>query len=180
MLGNSANRYGLVSRAVHWLTALLIFTLIGVGMYMSDLDKADPSRLSIYSAHKAFGVLVFLLLLLRIIWLRVSPAPALPAVLSAVEQKLFKTVKVGLYLLMLLVPVAGYTMSVAGGHPVSFFGLFTLPALFAKSKALGGFAHEAHEMLAYLLLALVAVHLAGAIKHRLKGNTEADLLKRML
>ena len=116
----------------------------------------------------------------RLIWLRIHPAPGLPAILSAAELKLFKVVKAGLYLLMFLVPLAGYTMSVAGGHPVSVFGWFTLPSLFEKSKTLGGFAHEMHGVLAYTLLALVVLHLAGTVKHRLKGNAEADLLKRML
>lgn len=180
MLGNSVDRYGTASRVIHWLTALIILTLIGVGMYMSDLPKTDPSRLQIYDVHKAFGVLVIVLLLLRLVWLRIQPAPALPAILKPAELKLLKVVKAGLYLLMFLVPVAGYTMSVAGGHPVSFFGWFTLPDLFGKSKALGGFAHEMHGILAYTLLALVALHVAGAIKHRLKGNAEADLLKRMM
>lgn len=180
MLGNNADRYDLLSRAIHWFSALLVFAQIGVGSYMTELAKTDPSRLSIYNTHKAFGILVLLLLVIRLVWLHISPAPTLPAVLSATEKKLFKVVKVGLYLLLFLVPLAGYTMSVAGGHPVSFFGLFTLPALFAKSKALAGFAHAVHGPLAYLLLALVALHLAGTIKHRLKGNAEADLLKRML
>jgi len=121
-----------------------------------------------------------MLLVIRLAWLRASPAPALPAVLTAIEVKLVKVVKAALYVLMLLVPFSGYVMSNAGGYPVKFFGLFTMPALFEKSKALGGFAHEAHEILAYLLLAAVAVHVAGAVKHRLKGNAEADLLKRML
>ena len=180
MLGNTSDRYGALSRALHWITAAVIVALIGVGMYMADLDKDDPSRLGIYNLHKSFGVLTIMLLALRLVWLRVSPAPALPTVLTAVEVKLVTVVKAALYALMLLVPFSGYMMSNAGGYPVGFFGLFTLPAMFDKSKALGGFAHEAHEILAYVLVLAVLIHVAGALKHRLKGNAEADLLKRML
>lgn len=180
MLGNTPERYGPLSRALHWLSALIIFALIGVGLYMTGLDKEDPSRLGIYNLHKAFGVLSVLLLVARIVWLRLSPAPALPAALTAPEQKVVTGVRALLYVLMVLVPMSGYVMSTAGGYPVSFFGLFQLPALIGESKALAEAAHEGHELLSYALLAFVLLHAAGALKHRLKGNTEADLLKRML
>ena len=58
MLMNSAQGYGLVSKALHWLIAVMILTLIGVGAYMTDLDKDAPARAQIYGLHKAFGVKV--------------------------------------------------------------------------------------------------------------------------
>jgi cytochrome b561 len=181
MLNNSAEKYGSLSKAIHWLTALLIIVLLGVGIYMADLPKEDPSRLQIFNLHKSFGVLVLMLAALRIVWLRISPAPILPAVFTAKEKKVVSSVKGVLYLLMFLVPFAGYLMSSAAGKAVSFFGLFDLPALVAESKSIAGFAHEAHELLAYAIIAFVALHMAGAIKHRLKDrNGPSDILNRML
>ena len=81
----------------------------------------------------------------------------------------------------MLVPLSGYLMSNAGGYPIHFFGLFEMPALVGESKAIGGFAHEAHWIVGYAMAALVLLHMAGAIKHRLKvKGSEADILQRML
>ncbi len=181
MLKNSLDSYGTMSKVIHWIMALGIIMLIVVGIYMTGLDKEDPSRLQIYGMHKSFGALMMMLIIVRLIWLRITPAPALPSVFNAKEQMLTKGVHKLLYLLMLVVPFSGYIMSNAGGYPIKFFGLFELPALVGKSKAIGGFAHEAHEILGFVMLAFILLHMAGAIKHRLqdKGG-ESDILNRML
>lgn len=181
MLNNSAEKFGSLSKTIHWLMAALIFTLIGVGMYMGDLDKTDPSRLQLFAMHKSFGVLVLILAVIRIVWLRISPAPALPPVFTAKEKGVISGVKGMLYLFMFLVPLAGYTMATAAGKPVAFFGLFELPRLVAENESLADFAHEAHEILAFTMLAFIALHVAGAIKHRLKDrNGPSDIMNRML
>jgi len=178
---NSSEKYGSFSKAIHWLMALFIIALLGVGMYMADLPKEDPSRLQFFNLHKSFGALVLMLAVVRIIWLRVSPAPALPSVFTAKDKKVVSSIKGMLYLLMFLVPLSGYIMSGAAGHATSFFGLFDLPTLVGENKGLAGFAHEAHEMLAYAIIAFVALHMAGAIKHRLKDrNGPSDIMNRML
>jgi cytochrome b561 len=72
-------------------------------------------------------------------------------------------------------------MSNAGGHPIHFFGLFEMPALVSENEAIGDLTHEAHEILGWAILVLIALHLAGAVKHRLKDRGgETDILKRML
>lgn len=174
-------RYNGAARAIHWVSAALIIGLVVVGWYMSELPKDDPSRGSIYGLHKSVGVLGLLLLAARLVWLRLHPAPELPAALTENEKRLTKAIKSVLYLLMLLVPVSGCIMSQAAGHPVGFFGLFELPTLVGENKDLAGFAHETHELTAWGILALVALHMAGAVKHRLLDkNGETDVLARML
>ncbi len=174
-------RYSGLSRAIHWVSAIIILALIVVGWYMTGLAEDDPSRRSIYGMHKAFGVLTVFLFVARIAWLRVNPAPELPSVFNAREKLVTKGVQSLLYVLLVLIPVSGYVMSTAGGHPISFFGLFDLPALIGENKAVAGFAHEAHAILSYAGLALVLLHMAGALKHRVldKGG-ESDVLARML
>jgi len=181
MITNDSTRYGALSKSLHWLMALLIIALLAVGWYMTSLPDDAPGRLRIINTHKAIGALVLLLALIRIVWIRMSPAPALPAVFSDKERKLTKALQGLLYLLMILMPVSGYVMSTAAGYPVHFFGLFDLPMLFGKSKALAGAMGEAHEFMAWTLAAIVLLHMAGAIKHRLldRGG-ESDILRRML
>lgn len=180
-LKNNASTYGLLSKLLHWSSAAILIALIAVGIYMAGLPDDAEGRGQLYGLHKSFGVLALLLIAVRLIWLRVTPAPALPGVFDAKEQRVVKGIQALLYATMVLVPVSGYLMSNAGGYPIHFFGLFELPALVEKSKALGGFVHEAHWIMGYAMAALVLLHMAGAIKHRLKAKgSEADILQRMI
>jgi len=181
MFNNNADNYGSFSKLLHWLMALLIIALIVVGFYMTGLDKEDPSRGQIYGLHKSIGALTLLLVIIRVLWLRISPAPQLPAIFTAKEKRVVSSVKGVLYLLMFLAPISGYVMSTAGGRPTSFFGLFELPMLIGENKAIAGFAHEAHEILAFAMILFVVVHVAGVIKHRLKDrNGTSDIMNRMM
>lgn len=184
-LKNSSTEYGLLSKTLHWVMAAMIITLIGVGIYMADLPKDTAEQkqyaFQFYGLHKSFGVVVLALIIVRLAWIRISPAPALPAVFNAKEQMVTKLVQAFLYILMILVPLSGYIMSNAGGYPINLFGLGELPALIGKSKEIGGIAHEAHEIMGFAVLALIALHVAGAVKHRLKDKGgESDILKRMV
>lgn len=178
---NQPVRYSGALRALHWLSALAIVALIVVGVYMADLADNDPSRPAIYAMHKSVGVLTLFLLAARLIWLRLTPAPGLPAVFGEREKAVTKGIRSMLYLLMFLVPVSGWVMSNAAGYPVSFFGLFDLPTLLEKSRPIGRFTHEMHELMGFAIAGLVLLHVAGAVKHRLadKGGP-SDVLARML
>lgn len=185
MLKNSATEYGTFSKALHWLMAIIILTLTFVGIYMAGLPKETAEEkqyaFQFYGLHKSFGVVALALIVLRLIWIRISPAPALPSAFAPKERVMVKALQGLLYLLMVVVPLSGYLMSNAGGHPINFFGLGELPALVGESKSLGGLAHEVHEIMGWAILVLIVLHMAGAIKHRLKDKGgEADILKRML
>lgn len=180
MLGNSENRYGLLSRAIHGIMLILIFGMLGVGIYMTDLDKNDELRKQLFAFHTSTGILVLVLAMVRIIWLRVSPAPRLPAMLDNWEKMLTTVVKSLMYLLMLLIPIAGILIVNTKGNPVNFYGLLELPMLAAENEGLHELMEEVHEVLAFGLLFLVLLHVAGALKHRFydMGN-EIDVMKRM-
>ena len=181
MLANSADRYGLVSRFLHWVMALLILAMIGIGAYMTDLAREDPLRAQLYSMHKAVGVTLLGLAVIRILWILVSRPPVMPAALQRWEVVLAKSTVGLLYLLMLATPIAGYLMSNTGGKPISYFGLFELPVLMGENHDLHEALEEVHEILAFSILVLVILHVAGAIKHRfMDKDPSADVLKRML
>lgn len=185
MLKNNNTQYGILSKALHWLMALMIITLIAVGIYMANLPKETSEQkqyaFQFYGLHKSFGVLMLLLIVVRLVWIRISPPPALPAVFEAKEQMVVKLLQAFLYILMIFVPLSGYIMSNAGGFPIHFFGLAELPALVGESKAIGGVAHEAHEIMGFAMLLLIVLHVAGAVKHRVKDKGgESDILKRMM
>jgi cytochrome b561 len=181
MLTNSVDHYGLVSRFLHWVMALMILVMIGIGAYMTDMDKEDPLRAELYSMHKAVGVTLLGLAVIRILWILVSRPPVMPAALQRWEVVLAKSTVGLLYLLMLVTPIAGYLMTNTGGKPISYFGLFELPALMGENHDLHEVLEEVHGFLAFTILALAGLHVAGALKHRfLDKDPEADVLKRML
>jgi cytochrome b561 len=181
MITNSADHYGLVSRFLHWVMAVLILAMIGIGAYMTDLAKEEPLRAQLYSMHKAVGVTLLGLAMIRILWVLVSRPPVMPAALQRWEVVLSKSTVGLLYLLMLATPIAGYLMSNTGGKPISYFGLFELPALMGENHDLHEVLEEVHGFLAFTILALAGLHVAGALKHRfLDKDPEADVLKRML
>jgi cytochrome b561 len=184
-LKNSSTEYGIFSKMLHWAMAAIIIVLLAVGMYMADLPTDTQLQkdyaFQFFNLHKSFGVVILGLIIVRLVWIRLSPPPALPTVFDARERMIISAVKGLLYILMILAPLSGYIMSNAGGYPINFFGLGELPALLGKSKEIGGIAHEAHELMGFAMLALIALHVAGAVKHRLKDKGgDSDILKRML
>jgi len=177
MLWNTRESYGLITRSLHWAIALLVFALFFVGLYMEELDRNDELRSQLLTLHQSFGMLVFLLTLIRIPLNIIQPEPVAPAHMGPWQVKIANLVKKGMNLLLLLIPMAGYlAISTKGQHPV-FFGL-EMPILIGENEALHELFEEIHELLAWALMGVVALHIAAAWKHHLIDRDE--VLLRML
>ncbi|MCP9628718.1 cytochrome b/b6 domain-containing protein [Rhodopseudomonas palustris] len=178
----SVDKYPPSLRVLHWLRALLIFGLIGVGWFMTSLDDEAAERFGeLYPLHKSFGLLVLLIVLVQLGIRAVSRLPG-PAELPKHERVLSHLVHVTIYALVLIVPLMGYAMSSSYAHSdgVTFFGLH-VPELLPKNDTAFRVFQFLHKVLAYTLLGLVALHVAGALKHRfLDKNPKADVLPRMM
>lgn len=129
-------RYTGVAISLHWLLALLIFSGWGLGIYMADLPDGPLTR-QYYSWHKSIGVTVFLLAILRVGWLATHPPPPLPAQTPAWQTRIARFTHVALYVSMFALPLTGWLMSSAKGAPTRYLGLWPLPDLVGKDKALG-------------------------------------------
>lgn len=175
-LYNSEQQYGIISRANHWLSALIVVGLIVVGMYMSDLDNG-PEKQDLYALHKSMGVALLGLILVRFVWLKVSPNPAQLSS-TRFEHILGHSVKGMLYLAMLMMPITGWLLSNAAGYDVKFFDLFTLPTLIEKNEEFKEIIEEIHEFGGLMVIGLVLLHVAGALKHHFVYKDET--LLRML
>lgn len=173
-------KYALTSRILHWFMAIVILFLLGLGIYMTDfLSKEAANRMEIYNLHKSLGVMVLILIFIRIVNRLIYKAPALPESLPKFEKILANLGHFGLYILMILVPLSGYLMSNSFGYPVHFFGI-EMPFLIEKNFDHGKLFSEAHELSAFTLLGLIALHILGALKHRFFDKPENDVLKRMV
>lgn len=162
---DSESRYGLVARALHWVVAFLIIALIPLGWYMVRLDYYDPWSHDALEIHKGLGMVVLLLASIMI-----SSQITSRRTLTAVSRKQWEALAAKithylLYALMLVVPATGYIVSTSAGAGVSVFGLFEVPAILPKSVPLRDAAISVHYYFAYLGVGLIALHVAGAIKH---------------
>jgi cytochrome b561 len=160
---NTAERYGWVSITLHWLTVLLIVGLVLVGMWMTDLPNG-PQKIQIYALHKSTGLTVLALSTLRLAWRFIAGAP--PLVPMPSWQRLAAHAShVGLYVLLLAIPLSGWLFNSAAGFPLKWFGLVRVPPLAAYDPALKALARETHETLAWTLVALAVLHAAAALQH---------------
>ena len=168
--------YTPVAKGLHWLMAVMILGLLALGIYMHELPLS-PQKLELYSWHKWFGVTAFLLVLVRLGWRVTHIPPALPTSMPKLMQFAAHAGHFLLYALMLAIPLTGWLMSSAKGFTTNYFGLFDLPNLIDKDKALAATLKEAHGFLANSLMALVGLHIAAAMKHQLIDKD--NLMARM-
>ncbi|MBI5277582.1 MAG: YceI family protein [Burkholderiales bacterium] len=151
------------AQALHWGMAVLVLGLFAVGLWMVDLPAIH--KLKWVPLHKSFGTAVLLLAAVRLGWRLAHPAPALPGTMPRWEQRAAHAAHYALYALLFAVPISGWCMSSALGVATVPFGLFELPNLLERDRALGESLKGVHFALNKLLLALIVLHAAAALKH---------------
>jgi cytochrome b561 len=157
-------RYTKVAIWLHWAIGLAVIANICLAMLTEGLPR-DVHRAAM-GVHKALGITILALTVLRIVWRLVHKAPPLPAAVPAWQRVLSKVVHFLFYALLILLPLSGWIWMSAADRPVDFFGLFTVPSLVAPDKSLADMMHERHELLGLTMLALVVIHILAALKHK--------------
>jgi len=173
---NTASGYGIMAIGLHWLMALLVLVLYPLGLWMVALDYYHPWYQRAPDLHRTLGVVAALLLVLRLGWRLVNPRPLVEG--RPWEQRLALLVHRAFYVLLVLLPVTGYLITTADGHPLPLLGGLELPALGEGFENQEDVAGEVHEWLAHTLIALVALHSAAALKHHFVNRDST--LRRML
>ena len=129
-------RYTAGQRALHWSMALIIFVAIALGVYAAMLPSGVSSRSELLYIHKSLGMLALVLVFARLVLRFAKGEPRWRVALPKAIRGAAHAAHGSLYLLMLAMPVSGYVLSAAGGHPVPFFGLFQWPIVVEKAKAM--------------------------------------------
>lgn len=173
----NASRYGLVAQLLHWLVALLVTLQFALGINAHG-KPVSIERLVLLSRHKSVGLLLLLLVVVRLVWRLHSRPPALPKTLSAPLRAAARVSHGGMYGLLMAMPLVGWASSSAAGLTVSFFGLFPFPNLVAADKELSRAFIAAHIAMAWILLAVVVIHVGAALWHHFVLRDE--VLVRML
>ncbi len=182
-----APRYTRIAMALHWLVALLVIANLSYTWFIDSLPET-AIRPAI-DLHKSFGITVLGLALLRILWRLSHRPPPLPASMPALERGGAHLVHALLYALILALPITGWVhdsaFRLAAQHPLTLFwcipwfrigAIADLPP--AQKEAVHAFWFGVHVWLSYVLIALVALHLAGVLKHQFLDRE--GVLRRML
>ena len=175
-------------RLLHWFMAALLAGLLATGIYMHQIQIKDPGKFDLYHWHRAFGVVAFALVIVRLIIRMASRVPALPASIPWHERQAAKVAQILLYIAMLAMPLLGYIASSAAPdfpgappiHSIWFFGL-ELPLFpVAKNYDTTVTFITLHKYVGYAMIAVIAAHVAGALKHRFFDRPENDVLSKII
>jgi cytochrome b561 len=173
--GRNAERFALPLIALHWVIALCILAMLAIGLYMVGLPKGLPFKATVINFHKSLGMTVFLLVLLRIVVRMAYGRPPLPP-MRPWQRAAASTTQALLYVVMVAMSLTGYLGSSFNTYGTRFWGIL-LPKWGWDDKHLRGIFFGIHEWLAWIMIALVALHVLGALKHQLIDRD--GLLSRM-
>lgn len=176
-LANTQNHWGGVTIIIHWLTALGVLALFGLGLWMVELSYYDVWYRKGPDLHKSLGITLFTLTLVRLVWHRISHRPV-PLTNHTSRDKILASVTHTLvYLLLVSVMFSGYLISTADGRAISVFNWFEVPATLYGLDKQEDIAGIAHFWLTVSLVSLASVHAVAAIKHHYFDKDRT--LKRM-
>lgn len=168
-LRNTPDSFGLVSRLIHWTMAALILALLPLGLRIATMEPG-LANLWLYGLHKTLGLTALALVLARILWHRLSPPPPPLGPPRAWETRAAKAGHGALYGLMLAMPLTGWIASSATGLDVMYAERWVVPAIAPVSETIERLGFAAHGLLGKLLIAVVLLHMAGAVKRAVAGD----------
>jgi len=165
--------YSAISQCLHWLMAALVLLLLALGWGLEFVHGEIKPVL--VGAHKSFGILVFVFFFVRLLARIALPPPPLVNGITVLQKFAAEAAHVGLYTLMLVMPLSGWMAVTAMGRTTSFFDLISLPTPFPKSPELVSLLREIHENGAVFLTGLVVIHVGAALYHHFIRRDETLL-----
>jgi cytochrome b561/polyisoprenoid-binding protein YceI len=188
-----SDEYTATAKALHWLIAGFVITLIALGLYMTRGTADLALRFELYQLHKSLGVTVLMLMALRLVWRFIVTPPALPGQMPGWERSAAGATHFVLYALLLAMPLSGWAMVSAAPPPFNF------PTVLYKSvpwphipfieqmspenkKTVESALKTMHSALGWALAALIVLHVAAALRHGLilKDGVMSRMLPRFL
>ena len=170
----TVTEYSLISKLLHWISAILLLVQIPLGFYLVDLDFGQE-RLNIENIHVLIGLSLFYLVILRLINKIINPPPKLEPSVFKGQKFLAKSNHLLLYVTILSITISGILKKLFNGE--------TLVIVFKKIKIqdnfeLADFFYDIHIISNYILIALISIHILAVIVHKLFFND--NLLKKIL
>jgi len=166
MMRNTTSTWGSVARWFHWVLGAAVIGMLAYGWWMNHIP-ARADRVFHRSIHADIGYVVLVLMVIRLIWRSINPTPSLPADTPPWRRIAARISHGALYAVTIAVAMLGWAHS--GAHKPDYadwFGLFRVPQITSPDKAVADAYEDRHIFMAYVLLALIAIHIAAAIWHR--------------
>lgn len=157
-------RYSTGAIIFHWVIAILVIVNWRIAEGAEHLEGA--AKAAAIAPHKAIGITILVLSILRLIWRLTHRPPAPPEAIAGWERVLANTVHVIFYVLLIGLPIGGWLASSYAGFPIDYFGLFTIPLFPVEVNFdTAGAIIDQHKAGGTFVLALVVLHVLGALKH---------------
>lgn len=178
MLKDTRSGYGWITISIHWISALLILFLFGLGVYMVDLSYYDDWYHKGPALHISLGLILFFIMTFRLLW-RTNNLTPIELSDKRLNNLAAKWVKIVLYSLVFIVLISGYLITTAEGKPAAIFDVINIPALTELSADNVDLAGEIHEYLAWVIVILALLHAGGALMHHFvfRDRTLVRMLK---
>lgn len=163
----AGERYTRTAILLHWLVALALVGMLILGWWMVGLPKGPGSvRAYYFNLHKSIGITLGFVVLARLVWRLIHPAPPLPPTLPSWQVRAARIVHRALYVCMLWMPVTGFMSSSFGRYPIVYFG-HTLPRWVAEAERMKDLFSDLHYAGVITLMTLASLHAGAALWHRL-------------
>lgn len=162
---NSHDRYGVVAISIHWIVAVVVIGLFALGYWMVDLTYYHDWYKQGPDIHRAVGILLFGLMLVRLVWRAVNSGPGPLPSHTRSEVASAHAAHGLLYVLLFVAMISGYLISTADGSAISVFGWFDVPSLTGQVKGLEDTAGTVHYWSTWAIVVLAALHAGAALKH---------------
>jgi cytochrome b561 len=165
-MNDGATMWPLPLRLIHWISAALVISALGLGAYMVWFVDDPAARFDLTQTHKSIGITVLALTMLRLC-LRIRTSAPSPEPIAPFLMRAATATHLGLYALLVLLPLSGFLMATTTPVriPTRVFGLFDLPYPLGPDLAIFRFSHTVHVAAAILLAGLVVLHVAAALVH---------------
>jgi cytochrome b561 len=171
---NTLAEYGLISKLLHWISALLLFVQIPLGFYLVDLDFGTE-RINLENIHITIGLSIFYLVILRLLYKSLNPTPKLGPSVFTGQKFLAKLNHVLLYVTILSVTISGILKKLFNGETLT---IFYKKIQIQDNFELGELFYDIHVVSNYVLIGLIIIHILAVIVHKLFFDD--NLLKKML
>jgi len=165
VVSDNPSMWGRVSRALHWGLGTVMIGMIAYGWWTNH-GPVRPDRFFYRSIHAGIGYALLLLTAPRLCWRLVTAVPDLPSETPQWQRLAARLSHGAPYGFTMLVALLGWAHS--GAHQPDYadwFGLLRVPQFTSPDKAAAHQYQDWHITSAYVLLALVAVHVAAALYH---------------
>lgn len=161
-----SQRYPAVLRTLHWLIVALVIAQFAVAWTMPGIHRGTPP-VGLVGWHLSIGTVILAVMLVRLGWRMTHAIPPVPTTLPPGVRVLSRTTHYLLYTLLIVLPLLGWANASARGWTIRLFDTMPMPALLARGSDVGMALGDVHATIATVLLAVIALHVSGALYHAL-------------